>query len=71
MKYTTFTRRTNDPKLSWLERRLSSAGIAHRRNGESFHAPILQVDESKLDAAWAILTPVDDVPDDDRRFLLG
>lgn len=64
----TFTRRTDDPKLAWLERRLDAAGIEHRRNGESFHAPILEVPVEKYDAAWAILTPVDDIEDDDPRF---
>jgi hypothetical protein len=62
------TKRTNDPKLLWLEDQLDVAGVAHRRNGESFHAPILEVDKAKLDKAWEILTPVDDVPDDDPRF---
>jgi len=67
--WATFTRRTDDPKLSWLERQLSDADIPHRRNGESFHAPILEVPIDKLDSAWAILNPVDDIPDDDPRFL--
>ncbi len=64
-----FTKRTDDPKLAWLERKLTEAGIKHRRNGSSFHAPILEVEESKLDDAWAILTPVDNIPDDDPRWL--
>lgn len=68
MKFQQFTKRTNDPKLSWLENRLSEAGIEHRRNGKSFHAPILEVDASKIDEAWDILTPVDDIPDDDKSF---
>lgn len=63
-----FTKRTDDPKLAWLERRLDAAGIKHRRNGESWHAPILEVDKARLNDAWAILTPVDDVPDDDPQF---
>ena len=68
IKYTQFTKRTEDPKLRWLEARLEDAGIDSRRNGESWHAPILEVDESKLDLAWSILAPVDDVPDDDPRY---
>jgi hypothetical protein len=64
-----FTKRTNEPKLSWLEGQLTAHGIPHRRNGESFHAPILEVPPDHLPAAWAILTPVDDVPDDDPRFM--
>jgi hypothetical protein len=68
-KWTTFTRRTEDPKLSWLERQLSEAGIKSQRNGESSHAPILEVPAESLDQAWEILDPVDDVPDDDPRFV--
>ena len=68
MKYEQFTKRTNEPKLKWIEKQLTELGIAHRRNGQSFHAPILDVDASKLDAAWDMLRPVDDIPDDDRMF---
>jgi len=68
MNWQQFTKRTNDPKLGWIERQLDKLDIAHRRNGRSFHAPILQVDASKIDAAWAMLNPVDDIPDDDPRF---
>lgn len=63
-----FTKRTEDPKLSWLEAQLSKAGIPSRRNGHSFHAPILEVREQDLERAWEILTPVDDIPDDDPRW---
>ena len=63
-----FTKRTNEPKLSWLERQLDEAGVPHRRNGESFHAPILEVQYEDLDRAWEILAPVDDEPDDGERF---
>lgn len=63
-----FTKRTNDPKLAWLEQELAKEGIESRRHGESWHAPILQVRESDLDAAWGILTPFDDIPDDDPMF---
>ena len=64
-----FTKRTNEPKLSWLEKQLDAAEIEHRRNGESFHAPILEVRYGDLEKAWAILVSVDDVPDDDKRFV--
>jgi hypothetical protein len=64
----TFTRRTDDPKLAWLERQLTAAGIEHKREGKSFHAPILKVRTHELNAAWDILEPVDDVPDDDPRW---
>lgn len=68
MTWVRFTRRTNDPKLAWLQAQLAQAGIPSRRNGESWHAPILEVPEDKLDAAWAILDPVDDIPDDNFMF---
>lgn len=67
-----FTKRTNDPKLSWLEAQLDAAGIPHRRAGESWHAPITEVPEDQLEAAWAILAPFDDpdkYPDDHPMFL--
>jgi hypothetical protein len=64
-----FTKRTEDPKLAWLERRLAEAGIPSRRDGYSFHAPILKVPEQCLDKAWAILEPVDDIPDADPQWL--
>lgn len=66
--WVTFTRRTDEPKLTWLERQLDSAGIRNRRNGASAHAPILQVQEEDLVDAWAILSPVDDIADDDPQF---
>jgi hypothetical protein len=63
-----FTRRTNDPKLRWLQDRLDEKGIPNWRDGKSFHAPILKVRECDLDAAWEILSPIDDVPDDDPQW---
>ena len=66
--YVLFTKRTDDPKLAWLERQLAAAGIKSRRNGESWHAPILEVKQKDLQAAWDILAPVDDLLDDDPGF---
>jgi len=66
-----FTRRTNLPKLGWLMRQLQEAGIPHRLHGLSFHAPILWVRKADEDRAWAILSPVDDMPDDDDNFKGG
>jgi hypothetical protein len=63
-----FTKRTNDPKLAFLEKELARHGIKSRRNGESFHAPILEVKRKDLDKAWTILTPIDVIDDDDPRF---
>jgi hypothetical protein len=67
-RWVMFTKRTNEPKLSWLERQLTAAGIPHRRNGQSFWAPILEVPCEYLAKADPILDPVDDIPDDDPRW---
>jgi hypothetical protein len=66
-----FCKRTNDPKLAWLQARLDEAGVVNRRNGESWHAPILEVPRGKLETAHIILDPIDDIPDDDPRFASG
>lgn len=74
--WVTFCRRTEDPKLAWIERELDRRGIAHRRNGHSFHAPILQVPEEHYDACWQMLGEdvfgdgqmLDEIPDDDPVF---
>ena len=71
-----FTKRTCDPKLAWIERKLRERGVESRRHGESWHAPILEVQEKDLDAACAFLEEpfdesgvlVDDVEDDDPVF---
>lgn len=68
MNFITFTRRTNEPKLHWLELQLDQVGIKSRRNGESFHAPILEVDGERLDDALEILYPVDEIDDNDPRW---
>lgn len=70
------TKRTNDPKLRHFETLLDEAGILHRRHGESFHAPILQVPAAQHDDAWEILTSdvfgdgqcYDEIEDDDPVF---
>lgn len=63
-----FTKRTNEPKLSAIESMLGKSGIPHRRNGESWHAPILEVPERCLAKANRILAPIYDIPDDDPRW---
>lgn len=68
-RWAMFTKRTEEPKLAWLETKLDASGIPHRRNGWSFHAPILEVPHKRLDDAWKILRPVDDIPDDDPVFV--
>lgn len=70
------TKRTDNPKLAWLERRLREMGVPTRRNGESFHAPIMEVPEEHAQKAWDFLgskfdesgQTVDDVEDDDPVF---
>lgn len=61
-------KRTNDPKLSWLEHELLNKGIKSRRNGKSFYAPILEVKCEDEEAALGVLCPIDNIPDDDRRY---
>lgn len=74
IKFVLFTKRTEDPKLSYLEWRLTQAGIPHRRNGESFHAPIMEVDEARFDDAEDILLEkrgkvcLDEIEDDAAEF---
>jgi len=74
-RWETFCKRTEDPKLSYIERMLDARGIPHRRNGESWHAPILEVPEQHLAAAWEMLGEdvdgrrLDDIPDDDLMFV--
>lgn len=67
-KWVHFTKCTEDPKLAWLERQLAARGIPSRRHGQSRNAPILEVRQRDFDAAWEVLTPVDDVRDDHPRF---
>jgi hypothetical protein len=69
-EWVTLTRRTNDPKLAWLQKQLAKRGVESRRNGESFHAPILQVRKFCFEDAWKVLDPVDDLPDDTIEGLL-
>jgi hypothetical protein len=67
--WATFTRRTDDPKLTWIEKQLDAIHVPHRRNGESVHGPILQVPSVLFDKAWTVLTDeIDDLPDDDPMF---
>jgi hypothetical protein len=62
-------KRTEDPKLAYIEWLLEGEGIETRRNGHSFHAPILEVLDSQYEKAWSLLTPIDDIPDDDPQFV--
>jgi len=75
-KWTQFTKRTEDPKLAWLECQLLLRGIPSRRPGYSFHAPILEVPEEYESAADDLLRErypgsrksVDDIEDDHPAF---
>jgi hypothetical protein len=69
MKWVTFTRRTNYPKLGYLMSKLKEKDIPHRLDGFSFHAPILKVPEDQLEPAWKVLWAMgDDTPDDAPQF---
>jgi hypothetical protein len=83
MKFETLCKRTEDPKLSYIESILTNKGIYHRRLGESFHAPILEVSSNKADEAWQVLNlqgrkdlnlavsfgvDLDSIPDDHQCF---
>jgi hypothetical protein len=68
MNWSMLSKRTNDPKLAYLEYLLESEGIPTRREGESWHAPILEVPKCDLDRAWSLLGPLDDIEDDDPQF---
>jgi len=65
-KWTLFCKRTDDPKLSFIEKELRRRDIKSRRNGDSFHAPILEVPEEQLEDAWELFG--EDVFGDGRRF---
>lgn len=67
-QWTMFTKRTEDPKLAWLEIELREAGIPSKRDGHSWHAPILKVPAYARYEAWKILSPIDDIEDDDPRW---
>lgn len=68
MNWTTLTRRTRTPKLLWIMRALGRVGVACRLNGESFHAPILEVTQVDFDRAWLVVDPIDNLADDDPMF---
>jgi hypothetical protein len=61
-------KRTEDPKLGWLENRFAADGIRTQRFGSSWHAPILWVHRDDHDRAWSILGPIDNMPDNHKMF---
>ncbi len=54
-EWVTILKRTNDPKLTWITVLFSDAGIPWRRNGDSFHAPIVEVRKEFAEVAWLLL----------------
>lgn len=71
-EWTALCRRTEDPKLAYIEGLLDARGIPHRRNGESLHAPILEVPDTPAawGAAWDLLDMALDVADDGKLIKL-
>lgn len=64
-----FTRRTANPKLAWLMRKCKDAGLRVFIEGKRMLGePISWVHRDDEDKAWGILNPVDDIPDDAKRF---
>ena len=80
--WVTLCRRTEDPKLAYLEYILTRCAIPHKREGESWHAPVLVVPAAFEELAWGVLAQsargyglhtrrgvsLDDVPDSHRDF---
>jgi len=67
-RWVVLCKRTEDPKLGWLEKTLDGHGIPNRRNGFSFHGPVLEVREDFEGKAQRILALVDHMEDDDVIF---
>ena len=81
MTWVTICKRTDDPKLAWIERQLEARGIPHQRGIPSWHADAtLEVPKEHEQAAWDLLAEpaparlrrwyktIDDVPDDHGMF---
>jgi hypothetical protein len=62
-------KRTNDPKLAAFQQRLWNLGIKSWRDGESWHAPLLWVRAEDEAAANTALNEIDEIEDDDPRWL--
>ena len=82
-EWVTITNRTNDPKLAFFEHLLTEAKISHKRDGHSFHGPIIKVPHYQESIAADILhklarkqlslpvrgtVTLDDLPDDHNCF---
>lgn len=67
-EWLTFTKRTSNPKLGWVMDKCKSAGLRVFKEGKSFHGPTSYVHRDDYAAAWAILGPIDNIPDDAPQF---
>jgi hypothetical protein len=56
IEWVALSRRTNDPKLMWIEAQLEISGVPSRRSGYSWHAPILEIPIDAFHAGMAILS---------------
>lgn len=63
-----FTKRTEDPKLSWVLAKCEAAGLRTFIEGASWHAPVSYVHRDDYEAAWGILGPIDNIRDNAPRF---
>lgn len=66
--YVLFTKRTNDPKLSYVLKKCREKGLRVKKSGKSFHAPCSWVHVEDEEKAWEILSPIDDIDDNDPMF---
>jgi len=65
-----FTKRTANPKRAWLMAKCKEVGLrVFIQNKRFMGEPISYVHRDDFTAAWAILAPVDNVRDDDARFI--
>jgi hypothetical protein len=81
MEWVNVCKRTEDPKLAWIENRLDALGIEHRRGNGSWHASAtLEVPEDQEMRFWEFIgqpaparyrrwyKTLDDMPDDHKIF---
>lgn len=64
----TLCSRVNDPKLAYIEAELTTLKIEHRRHGQSWHGPVLQVKAKCLDQARLSVNSLDGKDDNNPMF---
>lgn len=64
----TLCSRVNDPKLAYIEKELQNQKIEHRRHGQSWHGPVLQVKAKCLDQARLSVNALNGMGDDNPMF---